>query len=148
MFFLGSAQSLIAHSHVSADLDVQLWHYGVFTLGVVFILALDLGVFNRSARVISFKEALGWSALWFLVALAFAFYVLPGIYGSTSAEIKQSEFLTGYVLEKSLSMDNVFVIAIIFSYFNVKPEFQHRVLFWGILGALVKVLLGTLMRYF
>lgn len=117
--------------------NVDAWHYGFFILGVFIALALDLGIFNRKAQEISFREALCWSTLWFSLSMAFAFYTIPGVYGSEFADVKRIEFITGYILELSLSMDNVFVIALIFVYFKVKPEYQHRVLFWGIIGALV-----------
>ena len=120
-----------------AEASVGYIHYGVFTLGMVIILALDLGVFNREAHRISFKEALCWSSLWFSCSVVFAIFAIPEFYSSDIASQKRIEYLTGYVLELSLSMDNVFVIALIFSYFKVHPEFQHRVLFWGILGALI-----------
>ena len=113
--------------------SVGFIHYGVFTLGVIFFLALDLGVFNRKARRISFKEALCWSSICFSLSMAFAFFAIPEFYSDDATSKKRLEFITGYILELSLSMDNVFVIALIFSYFKVKPEFQHRVLFWGIL---------------
>lgn len=96
------------------------------------MLALDLGVFHRKDKEISVKESLIWTFIWIATALVFNF----GVYhymGSNEA----SEFLTCYVLEKSLSVDNIFVMTIIFAHFKVLPRFQHRVLFWGILGALV-----------
>ena len=117
--------------------NVNAWHFGVFILGVLFALALDLGIFNRKPQRISFKEALCWSTLWFTVSMAFAFFTIPGVYDPEIADVKRIEFITGYILELSLSMDNVFVIALIFTYFKVNPEHQHRVLFWGIIGALV-----------
>jgi tellurite resistance protein TerC len=104
----------------------------LFTLLVLGLLALDLGLFQRRPRVLSFREACGWYAFW--VALSIAFNI--GIYfwrGSQPA----LEFLTGYILEVSLSMDNVFVFAVIFAFMAVHAPFQHRVLFWGIVGALV-----------
>jgi len=105
---------------------------GLFTLFVLAMLALDLGVFQRKSHVMSIREAAGWYAVW--VALAIVFNI--GIY-FWRGEQPALEFVTGYVLEVSLSMDNVFVFAVIFGYMGVKPEFQHRVLFWGILGALI-----------
>ena len=120
-----------------AAASVGLVHYSVFTLAVIFVLAIDLGVFNRTPHKVSFKEALGWSSLWFSVSMLFGFFAIPEVYPANVSGAKRIEFLTGYVLELSLSMDNVFVIALIFSYFKVRSEFQHRVLFWGILGALV-----------
>ena len=110
----------------------ELLASAIFTLFVLGLLMLDLGVFHRRAHRVSFREALLWSAFW--IALSLAFNV--GLYfwqGSQAA----LEFLTGYILEKSLSMDNLFVFALIFGYMAVPEEDQHRVLFWGVLGALV-----------
>lgn len=103
-----------------------------FAVIIVIMLALDLGVFNRKAHKIEPKEALLTSILWIAVALAFnaAVFYTQGI-------DKGLEFLTGYLIEKSLSVDNVFVFVLIFSYFHTPAELQHKVLFWGILGALV-----------
>ncbi len=115
-----------------AVIEIQWWHWAGFILAVLFFLALDLGVFHRKAHVVRFKEALTWSAVWFTLALLFAL-LLRSQRGQTEA----TDFLVGYLIELSLSMDNVFVIAIIFNYFRVPSEYQHRVLFWGILGALV-----------
>ncbi|MFA6236889.1 MAG: TerC family protein [Bacteriovorax sp.] len=103
-----------------------------FHVFVFLMLALDLGVFHRKDKAISVKESLIWTFVWISLALIFNL----GVYrfmGATEA----SEFLTCYILEKSLSVDNIFVMTIIFGYFKVLPRFQHRVLFWGILGALV-----------
>jgi tellurite resistance protein TerC len=105
---------------------------GIFTLVVLILLALDLGVFQRHPHKITFREAASWYAFW--VALSIAFNV--GVYFWRGPQ-PALEFLTGYVLEVSLSMDNVFVFAVIFGYMGVKPQYQHRVLFWGIVGALV-----------
>ena len=96
------------------------------------MLALDLGVFHRKAHTVSIKEASVWSVVW--VCLAMIFNV--GIYYAWGSE-KALEFLTGYVIEKSLSVDNLFVFLMIFQYFSTPSEYQHRVLFWGILGALI-----------
>ena len=107
-----------------------LWiGFNIFVLGM---LALDLGVFHRKAHTISIKEASIWSVVW--VCLAMIFNV--GIYYAWGSE-KALEFLTGYVIEKSLSVDNLFVFLMIFQYFSTPSEYQHRVLFWGILGALI-----------
>jgi tellurite resistance protein TerC len=103
-----------------------------FTIFVILVLALDLGVFHRRAHVIGIKEALWWSAIWVVVALLFNL----GIYfwhGSEAA----LEFLAGYLIERSLSIDNIFVFLLVFSYFRVSAIYHHKVLFWGILGALV-----------
>ena len=107
-----------------------------FLLFVLVALALDLGVFHRDGHRVGFREALAWTSVWVACALAFAFVVAPRwIPGWTPAAT--ASFVTGYVVELSLSMDNVFVIAVIFRYFRVPNEWQHRVLIWGILGALV-----------
>ena len=104
----------------------------LFNLFVIAMLALDLGVFNRRAHSIRFREALGWSAMW--VALAAAFAVLVYFWRGRTASL---EFATGYLIELSLSVDNLFVFLVIFRYFHVPDILQHRVLFWGILGALL-----------
>lgn len=110
----------------------SIWFWIAFVLFVLAMLALDLGVFHRRAKRISFRAALGWCGFWVSLALAFNVFVYYW-HGPGSA----LEFLTGYVLEYSLSVDNIFVFLLIFSYFQVPPEYQHGVLFWGILGALV-----------
>lgn len=122
--------------------EIQTWMWVLFNVGVLVMLALDLGVFHRDAHRVSAKEAAGWSIFW--IALALVFNV--GVYfwfGSQAA----TEFFTGYVIEKSLSVDNLFVFALLFSFFRVPHAYQHRVLFWGVLGALVMrgilILVGT-----
>ena len=130
----------------------MIWIWAAFIAFVLLMLALDLGVFHRKAHVVTVKEALAWSAVWVALGVAFAVFVyfsyegqwfglgtvadavdgLPND-GSTATE----KYLTGYIVEKSLSVDNIFVIAMIFSFFSVPPLYQHRVLFWGILGALL-----------
>jgi tellurite resistance protein TerC len=112
-------------------LEVTIWFWILFNLFVLGMLALDLGVFHRKAHAVSLREAGIWSAVW--VALALAFNLGIYVYWGSRPAI---EFLTGYVIEKSLSLDNVFVFAMIFGYFAVPAAYQHRVLFWGILGAL------------
>ena len=107
-------------------------HWAGFVLCILFFLAVDLGVLNKRPHVVSFKEALRWSVFWCILAMLFAIALVP-LRGREEAV----EFVTGYVIELSLSMDNVFVIALIFAFFRVPPQFQHRVLFWGIMGALV-----------
>jgi tellurite resistance protein TerC len=103
-----------------------------FNLFILVLLALDLGVFHRRSHAVSLKEAGIWSAVWVGLSLAFA----AGLYTFRGAE-PALEFLTGYLIEKSLSVDNIFVFALIFGYFAVPAAYQHRVLYWGILGALV-----------
>jgi len=103
-----------------------------FNLFILALLALDLGVFHRKSHTVSLKEAGVWSAVWVGLSLAFA----AGFYAFRGAE-PALQFLTGYLIEKSLSVDNIFVFALIFGYFAVPAAYQHRVLYWGILGALV-----------
>lgn len=117
---------------MQASVEITPWLWVGFIACIVLFLALDLGWFHRAAREVKYKEALAWTAFWFLLAVIFAGGLLLTL-GKRSAV----EFFTGYFIELSLSMDNMFVIAIIFSYFRVPAAFQHRVLFWGILGALV-----------
>jgi tellurite resistance protein TerC len=112
--------------------QITPWHWAGFVLCVLFFLALDLGLFNRHARTVKFREAAAWSALWFVLAMAFA-----GAMMHWRGRDEAIQFTTGYIIELSLSMDNVFVIALIFAFFRVPSQYQHRVLFWGILGALL-----------
>ena len=155
------------------------WFYGLFTLFVLGMLALDLGVFHREAHEVSMKEAATWSGVWITLALIFCFgfwhyaqWKLPqyppvlealaaqgvtdpvAIADATSKLANQSalEFLTGFVVEKSLSVDNIFVFVVVFGYFGVPRAYQHRVLFFGILGALISrvIFIGigaALMKY-
>ncbi|MBS0657639.1 MAG: TerC family protein [Verrucomicrobia bacterium] len=108
------------------------WPWIVFNLFVLAMLALDLGVFHRKAHVVSLRESLIWTAVWIGLALVFNL----GVWHWLGPQ-KGLEFLTGYLIEKSLSVDNVFVFALIFTAFAVPAEYQHRVLFWGVLGALI-----------
>jgi len=103
-----------------------------FNVFVIAMLVIDLGIFHRKAHDVSVKEALTWTGVW--IALAFCFNVFVYYY---FGEKQAFEFLTGYVIEKSLSVDNIFVMVLIFSFFKVPNKYQHKVLFWGILGALV-----------
>lgn len=107
-------------------------HWIEFNIFVLIAVALDLGVFHRKAHKIGIREALIWSAIWIGAAIAFAI----GVYHFYGAQ-KALEFSTGYLIEKSLSVDNLFVFLVLFRTFGVRPEFQHRVLAWGILGALI-----------
>lgn len=128
------------------QLDLLIWP--AFVVFVLALLALDLGVFHRKAHEPSVAEALAWSAFWVCLALGFnalVFFLYEnnwigvGLAFPVDVSGRQAavEFFTGYVLEKSLSLDNIFVIALIFSYFKVPLAYQHRVLFWGVVGALV-----------
>lgn len=128
------------------------WFYLAFTFFVLAVLALDLGVFHRKAHEVSFKEASVWTAVWISLALVFNFLfylyarhrfstdatyaAIPGFDPEAQAKTSALEFLTGFVVEKSLAVDNIFVFAVVFAYFGVPKVYQHRVLFWGILGAL------------
>ena len=112
--------------------EIPLTWWVAFNAFVITMLALDLGVFHRKAHAVRIKEALGWSAVWIAMALAFNVWV----YFQLGPQ-KGAEFLTGYLIEKSLSVDNVFVFAVLFTYFGIPAQYQHRVLFWGIFGALV-----------
>jgi tellurite resistance protein TerC len=136
----------------------MFWAWSGFVLFVLLLLALDLGVFNRKAHVISVREALKWSAMWITLGVAFSVFVYFGYNnhwfglglapdGTVASDPVDGQamrghhatikYFTGYVIEKSLSVDNIFVIALIFGFFKVPAIYQHRVLFWGILGALV-----------
>jgi tellurite resistance protein TerC len=113
-------------------MDYPLWAWAGFGLFILLMLALDLGVLNRKAHVVTYREATVWSVVWVTLALIFAGLVFWQTNRQTGLE-----FLTGYVIELSLSVDNLFVFLLIFSYFKVPAKYQHRVLFWGVLGALV-----------
>src|SRR6186713_1962996 len=108
------------------------WLWAGFSVFILLMLSLDLGLLNRKAHAIKYREAAIWSAVWVTLAMMFAGLVF-WYQGST----RGLEFLTGYLIELSLSVDNLFVFLLIFSYFKVPAKFQHRVLFWGVLGALV-----------
>ena len=129
------------------------WFYGLFTLFVLGMLALDLGVFHRKEHKVSFKEASTWTGVWIALALVFNFFIyqyalwkfprdpqlvaVPGFNPDAAAWTVSLEFLTGYIVEKSLSVDNIFIFVVVFSYFAIPAVYQHRVLFYGILGALI-----------
>lgn len=111
---------------------VPLYVWVLFHVAVFGILALDLGVINRRSHTVTVKAALSWSALWVALSLSFC----GGIWHFISSE-KAVEFLTGYVVEYALSVDNIFVFVLVFGYFRVAPEHQHKVLFWGVIGAFI-----------
>ena len=116
------------------------WFYGIFTLFVLLMLALDLGVFHRQAHEVSFKEATTWSIVWVSLALTFNglfYYYTTTKFGAAEGTRLSLEFLTGYIVEKSLSVDNIFVFVLVFAYFAIPAKYQHRVLFYGIIGALI-----------
>jgi tellurite resistance protein TerC len=123
-------------------LGYPVWAWGGFATFILTMLALDLGLFNRKTHIIRYREATIWSAVWVTLALIFA----AGVFWQAGS-LKGKEFLTGYIIELSLSVDNLFVFLLIFSYFKVPAKYQHRVLFWGVLGALVMritmIFLGT-----
>lgn len=128
------------------------WFYLAFTAFVLLVLALDLGVFHRKAHEVKFIEASIWTGVWIILALVFnyLFYLyakhqfstdmrymsVPGFDPEAQAKTSALEFLTGFVVEKSLAIDNIFVFVVVFAYFGIPKMYQHRVLFWGILGAL------------
>ena len=119
-----------------------VWAWAGFVIFIVCMLALDLGVFHKSAREVKMKEALGWCAVWFSLAMAFCGFVYWD-----HGKIHAQQWLASYLVELCLSVDNVFVFIVIFSFFKVAPAHQHRVLFWGIVGAAVMravfILLGV-----
>ncbi len=123
-------------------MDVGVWAWIGFLAVVLGILALDLGVFHRSAHVVTIREAATWTVVWVSLSLLFNL----GLYVWAGPE-PALNFLAGYLVEYSLSVDNIFVFVLLFSYFRVPPQYQHRVLFWGILGALMMrgtmILLGS-----
>ncbi len=128
------------------------WAYLAFTAFVCLLLALDLGVFHRKAHEVSFREAATWSVVWVALALAFNYALyqyalwkfpldarlaaIPGFDPAAAAKAVGLEFLTGYLVEKSLAVDNIFIFVLVFSYFAIPAIYQHRVLFYGIIGAL------------
>ncbi len=162
---LGTAMATVAPAATSGGFDPKLYAYGIFLLLVLVFLALDLGVFHREAHEVSMKEAATWSVIWVTCGLLFAGGVyfayenhwlglgLNTPMYSTAEAMKAGaplivsgevggldaakQYLVGYVVEKSLAMDNIFVIALIFAFFGTPAKYQHRVLFWGIIGALV-----------
>lgn len=129
------------------------WFYLAFTGFVLLMLALDLGVFHKKAHAVSFTEAAVWSTVWVVLSLLFNYALyryalwsfptderlmaIPGFDPQRAAELVALEFLTGYLVEKSLSVDNIFVFVAVFSYFAIPSIYQHRILFYGIIGALV-----------
>lgn len=117
---------------MTENLNIPLWGWGLFNFFVLLMLALDLGVFHRKAHKVEMKEALTWSGVWIALAMLFNVWVYYQL-GAQPA----LEFLTGYVVEKSLSVDNIFVFLMIFAYFQVPDAYKHKVLFWGIIGALI-----------
>ncbi len=119
------------------------WIFWVlFNVFVLVMLALDLGVFHRQKHVVEFREAIGWTMAWIILAVAFAVLIyffghaMTGHHNRPNSELTL-EFVTGYLIEESLSVDNLFVFLIIFRYFAVPRKYQHEVLFWGVVGALV-----------
>jgi tellurite resistance protein TerC len=123
---------IAAASDNFVDIDVPLWGWGALLAFIIFLLVIDLVVFHREAHDVNTKEAAIESIVWVSIGLAFTFVVWFAFSGAAAGE-----YISGYLIEKSLSVDNVFVWALIFSYFKIPGKYQHRVLFWGIFGALV-----------
>jgi len=149
---------LFAATTMPADpAGMKMWAYVGFIALVMVFLALDLGVFHREAHEVSLKESMLWSAIWLACGLSFTGFVFYAyqfhwlglgletpiyaagaiVLGEVAGATAAIQYLTGYIVEKSLAMDNIFVIAMIFSYFAIPAKYQHRVLFWGIIGALM-----------
>lgn len=148
--------ALLAETSAAAG-DLKVWAYVGFIALVCVFLALDLGVFHREAHEVSMKESVVWSVIWLTCGLsftAFVYYAYEGnwlglglntpvylggdiVLGEVKGATAAVQYLTGYIVEKSLAMDNIFVIAMIFGYFAIPAKYQHRVLFWGIIGALL-----------
>jgi tellurite resistance protein TerC len=112
-------------------LSVSWWVWIVFSVAVVAVLLLDLVVFHRRAQQVTLREAAAWTAVWLVLAVGFAAVVWAWLGGAAA-----KEYLAGYLIERSLSVDNVFVLVVIFAYFAVPPEYRHRALLWGVIGAL------------
>lgn len=113
-------------------MEINYWFWIIFNLFVLMMLALDLGVFHRNLHVVKVREALIWTGIWIFLAMSFNVLIYLNF-----GETKALEFFTGYLIEKALSVDNIFVFILIFTYFQVPPQYQHKVLFWGIIGALI-----------
>lgn len=112
------------------ELSVLFWI--IFAVVILSFLAVDLGIFHRKARVVSTTEALMWTVVWIVLSLGFS-----GMIYFYSGREQALAFLTGYILEQSLSIDNIFVFYLIFSFYKLPPSLEHRVLFWGVVGAIV-----------
>jgi len=166
--------SLLATTVVTADpASLKMWAYIGFIALVMVFLALDLGVFHREAHEVSMKESITWSGIWLTCGVSFTAFIYYAyqhhwlglgletpiyaggaiVLGEVTGATAAIQYLTGYIVEKSLAMDNIFVIAMIFGYFAIPAKYQHRVLFWGIIGALIMrggmIFLGgeLIMRY-
>lgn len=113
-------------------MEVSIWFWVIFNAFVLLMLTLDLGVFHKKLHVVSVKEAITWTGVWVFLALCFNVLIYY-LFGQTKA----LEFFTGYVIEKALSVDNIFVFVLIFTYFQIPAIYQHKILFWGIIGALI-----------
>jgi tellurite resistance protein TerC len=124
-----TSRPALAKGHFMPD---SIWLWIGFNVFVLLMLALDLGVFHRKSHIVSLRESVTWTVVWVALALLFN----AGVWHFAGAQ-KALEFFTGYLIEKSLSVDNIFVFVLLFGYFAVPAQYQHKVLFWGILGALV-----------
>ena len=122
-------------------MEQSVWLWGGFTAFILLMLSIDLGLFNRKAHAVTYKQSVAWSIVWISLALAFTGVVYWRCSAPGACQTPPNEaifqYLTGYIIELSLSVDNLFVFLLLFSYFRVPAKYQHRVLFWGVLGALV-----------
>lgn len=149
-------KSCLSHQYASMSVFPfadYWWFYCGFTVFVLGVLALDLGVFHRKAHEVQFREALAWSVVWVAMAVLFGWLfgkfaefrflndarllAIPGFDPAVEAHRAMLQYFTGYIVEKALSVDNIFVFVVIFTYFNIPDKYQHRILFYGIIGALV-----------
>lgn len=143
-FWIANGKNVILSVKMN-EITFPLWAWGSFAVFILAMLAIDLGLFNRKAHAPSYRETVGWSIAWVSLALIFNvllyFYAREYFAGEADAARRAwniaLQFFTGYLIELSLSVDNLFVFLLIFSYFKVPKPFQHRVLFWGVLGALI-----------
>ncbi|MCX7014622.1 MAG: TerC family protein [Candidatus Sumerlaeota bacterium] len=146
--YMGKGRTDGASIEIRREKTVTVWLWVGFVAFVGLMMALDLGVLNRKAHVVGVREAIGWTAFWVSLAVFFTVFVYYAYehnwlgLGLTGAMIRSGEeaallFATAYIVEESLSLDNVFVMALAIEYFAVPPRFQHRVLFWGIIGAVL-----------
>ncbi len=137
MLYYGVRRIFISLQSYLTIMGINIYFWIGFHIFIFLMLGLDLGVFHKKIQKVPVKEAVVWSAIWISLAMIFSFCIWHFMYPPPGGRLKALEFLTGYVIEYSLSVDNIFVFILIFSYFKVDERYQHKVLFWGIFGALV-----------